>query len=71
MKIITWPPPLFQPIFSRFFSFPEDYGRTVRLNDPKLGIQADITNIKVEFKDAVDPLIRLDMTVVFNNIRSS
>lgn len=55
MKIITWPPP----------SFLDDSGRTVRLNVLKLGIQADIINIKVVFKDAVDPLIRLDMTVGF------
>lgn len=56
--------------FSRFFSFPGDYDRTISFNDLKFSIQAYITNRAVEFVDEINPLNRFEMAVSFNNSRS-
>lgn len=49
-----------------FFSFLDDYDRTVSLNDLQFGIQANTTNINIEFVYEVDPLSRFKMVVSSN-----
>lgn len=57
-------PAYFQPIFLLI----EITVKRLLFNELKIGMQSEITNIKIELVDRIGPLNRFEIAVVLNNI---
>lgn len=70
LNVYQNPVKMAKSFISDIFFFSDDYGQKNFFSKTKFNVKADITNIKAEFVDEFDTMIRFKMASVSNNSRS-